>query len=220
MMTLTNTLLATVLLLNLFALGTSRINTMIKIVTIEGAIIGIMPLLFHGFRHPESILLALATLLVKAVLIPTILYRALREVRNRNENAPLLGVLPSMVIGALGTGLALVYSGLLPLIPAHTGTLLVPTSLATMLTGLILLTTRIKAISQALGYLVLENGIFIFSLLMLDAMPFFVEVGLLLDLFVGLFLIGIILNHISNTYQSLNTRLLTTLKEENPWPQD
>ena len=53
-----------------------------------------------------------------------------------------------------------------------------------------------------LGYLVLENGIFIFGLLLLEAMPFLVEVGVLLDLFVGVFVMGIIIYHINREFAS------------------
>ena len=70
----------------------------------------------------------------------------------------------------------------LPLEPQHRELLIVPASFSTVLTGFLLLTTRIKAITQAIGYLVLENGIFIFGMLLVDAMPFLVEIGVLLDL--------------------------------------
>ena len=82
-----------------------------------------------------------------------------------------------------------------------------------MLAGFILLTTRLKAISLVVGYLVLENGVFLFGLLLLEAMPFLVEIGVLLDLFVGIFIITIIIHHISREFSSLDTRRLTALKE-------
>ena len=81
------------------------------------------------------------------------------------------------------------------------------------MTGLILLTTRRKAISQVVGYLVLENGIFVFGLLLVDAMPLLVEVGVLLDLFVAVFVMGIILNHIRDEFASLDTGRLEELRE-------
>jgi hydrogenase-4 component E len=108
---------------------------------------------------------------------------------------------------------------MLPLVHGQENSLLVPASLATVLTGCIFLTSRMKAVSQVVGYLILENGIFIFGLLMLEAMPFMVEMGLLLDLFVCIFVSGIILNHIKDTFDSLDTRVLTALKEDTSWPQ-
>ena len=64
-----------------------------------------------------------------------------------------------------------------------------------------------------IGYLVLENGIFIFGLLLIEAVPFLVELGVLLDLFVGMFVISIIIHHINREFASLDTRRLSALKE-------
>ena len=66
---------------------------------------------------------------------------------------------------------------------------------------------------QVLGYLILENGIFLFGLLLLEATPFLVEVGILLDLFTGVFVMGIIIHHISREFSSTSTEHLTELKE-------
>ena len=61
---------------------------------------------------------------------------------------------------------------------------------------------------QVLGYLILENGIFLFGLLLLEAMPFLVEVGVLLDLFTGVFVMGIIIYHINREFSSISTEHL------------
>ena len=66
---------------------------------------------------------------------------------------------------------------------------------------------------QVLGYLLLENGIFLFGLLLLEATPFLVEIGILLDLFIGVFVMGIIIHHISREFASTSTEHLTELKE-------
>jgi hydrogenase-4 component E len=101
----------------------------------------------------------------------------------------------------------------LPLAPQHVGSLLMPTSLATVITGFILLTTRRKAITQVAGYLVLENGIFILGLSLIEAIPFLVEVGVLLDLLVAIFVMGIIILQINEEFSSLDTTRLSKLKE-------
>ena len=59
-----------------------------------------------------------------------------------------------------------------------------------------------------------ENGIFVFGLLLIAAMPFLVEVGVLLDLFTGVFVMGIIINHINREFASVSTEHLAELKEE------
>jgi hydrogenase-4 component E len=64
-----------------------------------------------------------------------------------------------------------------------------------------------------IGYLLLENGIFIFGLLLTDSMPLMVEAGALLDLIAGIFVMGIIINQISREFSSIDTSRLSTLRE-------
>ena len=82
------------------------------------------------------------------------------------------------------------------------------------MTGFLILTSRKKAIYQVIGYLVLENGIFIFGMLLTEAMPFMVEAGVLLDLLVGIFVMGIVINHISREFCSLDTTRMRSLRED------
>lgn len=206
-------LLVVVLLLSFFMLGTSRLRAMINISALQGIILGTLPVLVHRSLSLEPVLISTVAILLKGALIPTMLNRAIREARIRREVEPLIGYLPTMLLGALATGLALVFSQTLPLVEEHTASLLVPASLATVLTGFLILTTRRKAIAQAVGYLVLENGIFIMGMALIEAMPFLVEVGVLLDLFVGIFVMGIIINQINREFSSLDTGRLSTLKE-------
>ena len=210
---LLNTLLVFVLALNLFALGTSRITALIRAVTLQGILIGFMPLLGHGHAGLGTWLAVALAVALKGGLIPAMLNRAMRDVQIKREVEPLVGFLPSMLLGAVATGLALIFASELPLAPQHVETLLVPASLATMLVGFILLTTRVKAITQVIGYLILENGIYVFGIMLVDAMPLLVELGVLLDLFVGIFVICIIVNHVNRTFSSIDTRHLAALKE-------
>ena len=215
------TLLVLVLLLNLVALGTSRIRMVIRTVAIQGMVLGVMPILVHEAIDVRIILVSLATVAMKGVVIPGMLHKAMRDVQIKREVEPFIGLIPSMLLGAVATGLAVALAQFLPLGEALEGAggargaagLVVPTSLATVLTGFLLLTTRLKAISQVLGYLVLENGVFIFGLLLIEAMPMLVEIGVLLDLLVAIFVMGIILNHINREFSSLDTRQLSTLKD-------
>jgi hydrogenase-4 component E len=213
MVTILNAMLVFVLLLNLFVLGTSRIRSLIQAVALQGVALGVMPLLVHGRLTVLAGFVAIATVLLKGSIIPQILYKALRDVQIKREIEPLIGFMPSTLLGALGTAVAIGLSTKLPLAGGHAHTLVVPAALSTVFTGFILLTSRIKAITQAIGYLVLENGIFIFGLLLMEAVPFLVELGVLLDLFVGVFVIAIIIHHINREFASLDTRRLSALKE-------
>lgn len=210
---LLDAVLVLVLVINLFALGTSRILAVIRAVAAQGALLGLIPLLAHEHLSTPAILAAVAAIVLKGFVIPSIIIHALREADIKREVEPLIGLLPSMILGALATAFALLVAAQLPLAPGHGGGLLVPTSFATVLVGFILLTTRFKALTQVVGYLVLENGIFIFGMLLIEAMPLIVEMGALLDLFVGVFVICIIVNHINRAFSSMDTRRLVSLKE-------
>jgi hydrogenase-4 component E len=213
MTNLLNTLLVFVLVLNLFALGTSRIVSVVRTVALQGALLGLLPLLLHEHSTLTTALTVVITIALKGIVIPAMMSRALRDVKIKREVEPLIGLQPSVILGALGTVFALLFADQLPLAEQHAGALLVPTSIATVLVGFILLTTRFKALTQVMGYLVLENGIFIFGMLLVEAMPLVVEMGVLLDLFVAIFVICIIVNQINQAFASMDTRRLVSLKE-------
>jgi hydrogenase-4 component E len=208
---LTNLLLIAVILINFFTLGSSRLGSCIRAVAAQGALLALIPLATHGWsRH--TLILGVGALALKGVLIPLVLTRALRQVRMRRESGPLIGYIPTMVLGALITSAAFIFADFLPLQPEHRGGLFIPTSLATLFVGFLLLMTRREAISQVLGYLVLENGIFIFGTLLAEAMPLMVEAGVLLDLLVGVFIMGIVMDQIHREFSTLNTERLSALK--------
>ena len=207
-----NLLIGLAMGLNLLALGTSRLPLLIRAMSAQGVILGVMPTLME---RPDwrVLLVAAATIGGKGLFIPGMLRRAMRTVQIDRELEPLIGFVPSSLLGAGGTIAALALTPLLPLLPEHANSLLVPGALATVLTGLILLIGRTKAISQACGYLILENGIYLFGLLLIQAMPLMVEAGVLLDLTVGVFILGIIVDRIQRAFDSLDTRKLTALHE-------
>ena len=88
-----------------------------------------------------------------------------------------------------------------------------PGAFATVVSGFLLLMGRTKAISQVCGYLILENGIYLFGLLLIRSTPLIVEAGILLDLTVAVFVIGIIVDRIQREFDTLDTRKLTSLRE-------
>lgn len=208
-----NLLIGLAMGLNLLALGSGRLPTIIRAMSVQGVILGAMPVLMENGLDWRVALVSLATMLGKGLVIPSLLRRAMRTVQIDRELDPLLGYVPSLLLGAGGTITALALAQALPLLPEHAGSLLVPGALATVFTGFILLIGRNKAISQVCGYLILENGIYIFGLLLIRAMPMLVEAGVLLDLTVGVFIIGIIVDRIQRAFDSLDTRKLTALRE-------
>ncbi len=209
-----NFLVSVVMGLNLLALGSSRLPSLIRIVSVQGLVLGGMPLLIEADHLDWRIVaVALAVMCGKGVMIPLLLGKAMRAANIAREIEPQIGMLPSLLLGAAGTLAAIALSGALPLLPEHAGSLLVAGAIASVLAGFILLVGRTKAISQICGYLVLENGIYLFGLLLITSMPLLVEAGVLLDVTVGVFVLGIIVDRIQRAFDSLDTRKLTALRE-------
>jgi hydrogenase-4 component E len=210
---LADLLIALVLLTNFTLVSASRINKTIQVAVFQGVLLGLLPLAMGLWREPHIVLMAASAVAVKGWLIPALFRRAMRRVPISREVAPYIGFSASMLLCALGTGLSLVLAHNLPLKPGAGNAMFVPASLATLFTGFLLLVSRRKAITQVVGYLVLENGIYLFGLTLVDGMPLLVEAGILLDLFVGIFVMGIVINHIRVAFDSLDTGHLSELKD-------
>jgi hydrogenase-4 component E len=206
-------LIALTILSNFVLVATSRVNKAIQIAVIQGILLGLIPLAMGLGRHPHILLMVAATISVKGWLIPFLLRRALREVHIQREMDPYVGYTLSLMLCALGTGLSLILAHMLPLRGGTPVVLLVPAALSTLFTGFLMLVSRRKALTQVVGYLILENGIYLFGLLLVEDMPLLVETGILLDLFVGVFVMGIVINHIRTAFDSTDTRHLAELRD-------
>ncbi len=206
-------LIALLMLTNFTLVATSRINKAIQVTVVQGVLLGLLPIAMGLGRHVHILLMVGAALTVKAWLIPFLFRKALRAVKTQREVDPTIGFTTSLILCALGTGLSLLLTSNLPMPQGRSDTMFVSAALSTLLTGFLLLISRRKALTQVVGYLVLENGIYIFSLLLIEEMPLLVETGILLDLFVGIFVMGIVIHHISVAFDSTDTRHLAALKD-------
>ncbi len=206
-----DSILIVLLLVNFFILGTVNLRGAIRAVALQGLLLSLLPLFVESGLTVRLVALVVTTAVIKGVVIPGLLLKALRDVHIRHEVEPYLGFVPSLFLCAIGTALALLFADHLPLAPAERASLFAPASLATLLAGFLVLTTRRKAISQVTGYLVLENGIYVFGLLLYQSMV--VEVGVLLDLVVCIFVMGIVINHIQREFSSVDTERLSRLRE-------
>lgn len=207
-----NFLLLLVILLNFFILGSSRLVSCIRTVAIQGGLLSLLPFFSHGISG-HTLFLSGGAFLLKGVAIPFLLFKAIRQVRIRREVEPLIGYVPTLILGTLATAGAFIFSDRLPLIGEHSQSLFVPVGLATLATGFLMLITRRKAITQALGYLIFENGIFVFGMLLTEAMPLMVETGVLLDLLVAVFVMAIVMHQINREFSTMNIDKLSSLKE-------
>jgi hydrogenase-4 component E len=212
MMDFSGLLLLLVVFTDFWVLGTTRMSSVIRAAALQGAILAALPLALHPGLSLHTVGLAAGTFLIKALLLPAFLHRAIREASVRREVEPVIGFTASLCVGAVAVALSFAVAQRLPLPEAQTA-LLVPVALATVIVGLLVLTTRSKALTQVVGYLILENGIYVFGLTQAERVPFLVEIGVLLDVFVGVFIMGIVVFHINREFDSLSSAHLTELKD-------
>jgi hydrogenase-4 component E len=204
-----------VVVIDLFLLASSRLGAVIRAVAFQGALLSLLALLLASPAHDllHVLLLVVGSFAIKAVLIPWLMFRAIREAAIRREVEPIIGYVPSIILGGAGVVLSFAFARGLPLPTPEMHAFLVPTALATVWTGLLLVVSRRKAVTQVLGFLVLENGVFVFGLLLSDVMPVMVEAGVLLDLLAAVFVMGIVMFHINREFSSLDTDALASLKD-------
>ncbi len=205
-------LLLLVVLTDFVVLGTSRMSTCIRAIGLQGLLLAALPVFLHPGWSVHTLGLALGTAGVKAVALPWFLAWAIREANVRREVEPVIGFVASLLIGAGMVAGSFAVAPLLPL-PGTEGTLLVAVALSNVLTGLVVLTARLKALTQVVGYLMLENGIYVFGLTQTQRVPFLLEMGVLLDVFVGVFVMGIVVFHINREFDSMSSANLEELKE-------
>jgi hydrogenase-4 component E len=213
MTSLVTAVLAAVLLTDFRLLGGSRLVALIRIAGIQGALLGGLAAVAAAARPDLTLVLAAITIAVKGILLPRLLLRAIRRAEIRREVEPLVGYSASILLGVVALGAAAWVGAALPLPSGEAPPLLVPTALFTGLTGLFLVVARRKAILQALGYLVFENGIYAFGLAVAHEEPFLVQLGVLLDLFVAVFVMGIIVFQIQRDFDHIDVDRLTSLHD-------
>jgi hydrogenase-4 component E len=203
-----------VLLTNLKLLGSSRLGASIRVVAVQGMVLGLLPILAHW--HELSLhfaLLAVGTIAIKGVVFPWFLFRAIREADIGREIEPYVGYAASLATGAVALGVSFWVCTKLPIPENIASPWLAPVSFFSIFAGLFLIVSRKRAVNQVLGFLVLENGIYTFGVGVAARTPFLVEVGVLLDVFVAVFVMGITIFHINREFDHINTARLSVLKD-------
>lgn len=207
-------ILVFVVLVDLTLLGLSRLGACIRLSAAQGMALGALPLLVatHGIGV-RVLLLSVVMFVLKGIIFPQFLLRAIRSADVRHEVEPLVGYTASILLGILILALSFWMASRFVLPQPAPSPLVLPLALATILIGLFLIVSRRKAIMQVVGYLVLENGVFIFGVALAQEEPFLVEMGVLLDVFVAVFIMGIMIFHISREFDHIDVDQLTSLKD-------
>ncbi|MGH7680378.1 MAG: hydrogenase [Candidatus Eiseniibacteriota bacterium] len=210
-------LLLAVVALDLSMVATGRLHSLVRSSAMQGVALALLPVALWGTesmaRLPHVLLMSTGTFAIKVIVIPLLLRRAIREANVRREADPFVSLHGSLLIGVLLVGISFWLSGLLRLPRPAPTPLLIPAAFSTLLLGFLVLVTRRKAVTQIVGYLMLENGVFLFGQMLARDLPFAVELGILLDLLVGVFVMGIAIHHISREFEHIDTERLAGLKE-------
>jgi hydrogenase-4 component E len=209
-----NLILVLVVLTNLKLLGSSRLGASIRVVAAQGVALGLLPVLAHLQEFSVHFaLLSAGTIAIKGIVFPWLLFRAIREAEIAREVEPYVGYAASLVTGAVALGASFWMCTRLPIPGNIASPWLVPVSFFSIFAGVFLIVSRKRAVSQVLGFLVLENGIYTFGVGVVVRTPFLVEAGVLLDVFVAVFVMGITIFHINREFDHINTDRLSTLKD-------
>ena len=202
-----SSMLFLLLLNNLLLLGAPGIRALIRLTAFQGILLAV---LLFGMEHA---LLACAVLGIKSLLLPGLLERTRRRLGAADEPRPRMHLGVCVVTGILGLVFSLWLETRLPILPDLFPPLLLPTALTTLFCGLILVVGRATAISQVIGYLVAENGIFLLGMPLRAAGAIWFELALLLDIFVAVFVMGNAIGHIGETFDSLDTGRFRSLRD-------
>ena len=215
MSTCNEIIIALFLLSGLLFLSSSRLLHCIRIVAFQGILLGILPLAICNWdilgENTNMRSVAIINIGVKGIALPWLLIKAMRKANVPRELEPMVGYSTSLLIGLVIVGAAFFFGSALPL-PLETGCpLAVPAALSGMLFGLFIVIARRKALTQVIGFLLFENGITLFGTALMLEHGLLVELGVLLDVFVLVFIMGIAVFQISREFSHMDADKLNHL---------
>lgn len=216
---LVETVLVVLILSDLRLLGSSRIPAGVRTAAAQGAVLALLPIVAAGGAVPwHEALFSLVAAAVKGWVIPAWILRAVRDSGARREMEPMVGYAASILIGIAMLGLCFAIGARLPWPGGASlaASMAVPAGLFTLCTGFFLIAARRKAVTQVLGYVVLENGVATLGMVFARDTAWLVEMGMLLDVFVAVFIMGIIVFQISREFDHNDADRLSALKEGPP----
>ena len=198
----------------LYLAATSRIIAHIRILVAQGILLFLI--CCCGMEHIDKLnfaFLTVETLIVKAIVIPWFLFRVLRKTHSNRDAAANIPHFYCLVISSIlmlfGVLASNYYISTMKLIsPMFFGV-----SVATIIISLWLITIKHKIISNVIEFITMENGIFLLSLSVAKEMPMLVNLGVLLDVFIAVYILGLFVNEINKEFNDLEVSHLSDLKD-------
>ena len=197
----------------IFSFGSARLPGLIKIVAFQGIAVSLLPFFTGQEMSGGGITFTLATLLIRGVGIPLCIYIVIRKVSIHREVEPIVGYNASLLIGILLIFAAFFFSRKFNVPSVTDSSLLLPAAITLLVGGMFLLMARRNAIAMVLGYITMENGIYLVGTTFSARILHIVEFGILLDVLAGVMIMAVILQDIRQKFDDVDTALLRTLKE-------
>lgn len=196
----------------LYAATSERFRHYAVLVGIQGwLLMGIALMQLHSATLFEQLFIVTETLIFKGLLIPWLLFRIIRRTHiNRISYRSMPPFLSNLfAVAALVASLSITYF----VADTQTNALFFGVALFGLLMGMILVVTRVRIFSHLVGFLVIENSVFLFSLAVGVEMPLLINVGILLDILMGVLMLTLFVSKVGERVQSLHSEELTQLKD-------
>ncbi len=207
---------AALLLLIAFAmLSQRRILTLINLFAVQGLVLSISTAVVAYSSHQHHLYYSAAlTLALKVIVLPWILHRLIRKLNIKWDVETMFNIPTIMLVGL---ALVVFAFNLAEPISQMAGTITKSTlgiAMASVLLSFLMMITRSKAVPQVVGFLAMENGLFFAATSATYGMPMVVELGIALDVLMGMFILGIFFFQIRVAFDSLDLKHMEKLKED------
>jgi hydrogenase-4 component E len=209
---MTNVLLIIFIISLLFVSIANRIITYVRVLALQGFILfGVTFLQLKDIQTWNLVLILLETIVFKAVAVPAFLGYLIKRNRITRETEPYLPHFISLIIVTLIVVITVLLANSIQ--ETHLDKIFFIVSLSTLFTGLYFIASRKKIITHVMGYLMIENGVFVLSLAVGNEMPNLVNLGIMLDVFASVLILGIFLNKIGDVFKAVDVDQLSNLKD-------
>jgi hydrogenase-4 component E len=210
-----NLLAAVLLLLSFAMLAQRRILSLIHLYTLQGVALVLANLILGiATSDVHLIVSAMLTLALKVGLIPWILYRLVQRLNVKTDVEPLLNVPATLLMGIVLVIIAFNVATPISQLASSVARGTLGIALACVLLSFMMMITRAKAIPQVIGFLSMENSLFFAAAAATNGMPMIVELGVGLDVLVGILILGVFMFQIREQFDSLDIHHLEKLKDE------
>ena len=194
-----------------FALS-ERVRMFVVLLSIQGALLfGVVFFSLYKIELFDFIFILIETIMVKSIIIPWFLNKVRKHNNLKRVHEPFVPVFYSIIVVVISLLFSFLVSNYLKENQIHTVYFTV--AFASVIFGLYFIIIHKNLFSHLVGYLIIENGIFLFSLTVGSVMPLMVNLAILLDVFMGVLVLGTFVNRIGNTFDSIEIDQLSKLKD-------